>query len=162
VTWLFRLIAVVTLVQSHLWVSGSLVNDVGGSIVGIPQGQGAEPEIGFYTWDVIENQLVMDRVCAELFELPPIDAAAGLTIEVFLDKIDEITRRRVAKAIHDCLVSGNFYDEEYPVILKNGNVRWVKVVGRFVLNAENEPLRGIGTTIDITARRLAAAKLTRQ
>lgn len=128
----------------------------------IPHSEGENPKVGFYAWDVIENHLVMDRVCAEIFELSPADAAMGLTIEVFLEKIDDITRRRVAKAIHDCLITGNFYDEEYPVLLRSGDVRWVKVVGRFVLSADNEPLHGIGTTTDITACRLARAEKTRQ
>jgi PAS domain-containing protein len=115
---------------------------------------GEDPELGYYTWDVVENIVVLDTVSSAIFDFPPEQSAMGIPIEGFLEKIDEVTRRRVAKAIFDCLTEHNFYDEEYPIHLDNGEIRWVKVLGRMVIDADNQPLRGIGTIRDITRERL--------
>lgn len=109
--------------------------------------------IGYYTWDIPENLVWLDSVSARLFDFDADYVAEGIPVEIVLEKIDEVTRRRIAKAIYDALVTREFYDQEYPVQHRDGKLCWLKVVGRVVAGADNEPLRAIGTIQDITRRR---------
>lgn len=116
-----------------------------------------DERVGYYTWDVIENLVMMDYICAEIFEFPPCNARTGVPIEGFLEKVDEDTRARVAKEIYDALILGDYYETEYPIKIANGSLRWVHVVGRMIMDTDNTPLRSIGTMRDITTKRLPAA-----
>ncbi len=119
-------------------------------------------EIGYFSWDVHENLVCIDRVCAEMFEFSPAEGAAGIPIEAFLEKVNAPDRERVARAIHDNLVAGGIYDEEYSLALSSGRPRWVRVIGRMVLDDDDIPVRGMGTMVDVTVERLLGTRLFRQ
>ncbi len=129
-------------------------------------GRSLRQETGYFTWDILDNLVCIDEVCADIFEFSPAAGASGLPIEAFLNKIHPPERERIAKAIHDNLVDGGMYDEEYPLALSSGNRRWVRVVGRMLLDDDGLTFRGMGTMVDVTFERLLgvgnAEKATRQ
>ncbi len=118
-----------------------------------------DEKTGYYTWDVIENLVTMDYVCADFFEFLPCQGRAGVPIEGILQKIDADTRERVAKEIYDALIAGDYFETEYPLNNTDGTLRWIHVTGRMIMDADNVPIRSIGTMRDITANRLPAANM---
>lgn len=124
---------------------------------------GRDPsEVGYHTWDIIENRLSLDRVCAAMCGVPEAEGAEGIPIEAFLMKIDLANRERVAKAIHDSLLYGNFYQEEYPVEHEPGLFRLVRVGGRLIYDRDGVPLRGIGWMVDVSPEKILGEGITRQ
>ncbi|QCI97084.1 PAS domain-containing protein [Agrobacterium larrymoorei] len=119
-------------------------------------------ETGYYTWDILENLVCLDKVCAAIFEFSEMEGAEGLPIEAFIEKIAPSDREKIAKAIHDCLLDGTLYHEEYPLVLQSGAMRWVRVDGRMVYDEQGDPVRGIGSMMDVTVERLLTSGLTRQ
>jgi len=119
-------------------------------------------DTGYYSWDILENLVCLDRISAAIFEFSELEGAEGLPIEAFIEKIEPSNREKIAKAIHDCLLNGNRYHEEYPVMLKSGALRWVRVDGRMVYDEDGDPVRGIGSMMDVTVERLLVSGVTRQ
>lgn len=119
-------------------------------------------ETGYYTWDILENLVCLDKICASIFEFSEVEGAEGLPIEAFIAKIALSSRETVAKAIHDCLLDGTLYHEEYPILLANGAMRWVRVDGRMVYDEHGYPVRGIGSMMDVTVERPLVASFTKQ
>jgi PAS domain-containing protein len=116
-----------------------------------------DEKTGYYTWDVIENLVTMDYVCADFFEFLPCRARHGVPIEGILDKVDACIRERVAREIYDALIVGDYFETEYPLNVADGTLRWIHVTGRMIMDNDNVPVRSIGTMRDITANRLPAA-----
>lgn len=116
-----------------------------------------DEKIGYYTWDVIKNLVMMDYVCSDFFEFLPCHGRSGVPIEDILQKIEGDTRERVAREIYDALIVGDYFETEYPLNNADGTLRWIQVTGRMIMDAENVPIRSIGTMRDITTNRCPAA-----
>ena len=54
------------------------------------------------------------------------------------------------------------YSTEYRTELPDGEVRWIRSVGRFVYNENGEPPKMAGMTLDITEEKMFTEELTRQ
>jgi len=61
----------------------------------------------------------------------------------------------VQAAMDSCVRDGGPYDVEFRIDAGDGDLRWLQGVGRLVRDAAGLPIRMIGTTRDITDRKLA-------
>ena len=75
--------------------------------------------------------------------------------------VDE-DRPRVQQAVNQAIDTHGIYYCEYRIIWPNGELHWVKASGQVVYSADNQPLRIIGVTQDMTAQRMAQEDLERQ
>ncbi|MBP2560634.1 PAS domain S-box-containing protein [Neorhizobium galegae] len=113
--------------------------------------------LGFYSWVVPENKVYGDQVIADIFGLSEEELAAGASIERVIRYISEGDRQRVAKAIHDAIVSGGAYRENYRVTHPDGRRIDVIANGRCLRDAEGVPYIYSGTvTIQPAAAAVAA------
>lgn len=119
-------------------------------------------EVGYYSWDISENWLSLDRVSAAICGLSEAEGADGMTIEAFLMRVAPSSRERVAKAIHDNLLDGKSYQEDYQVEIEPGRYRWIRVGGRMIYDRQKMPIKGVGWMIDISAEKLLGDVATRQ
>jgi PAS domain S-box-containing protein len=116
-------------------------------------------EIGIWDFDLGTDTLTWSDRTKAMFGLPPsapvsmADFQAGLhpddlegTMAAFQAALDPA--RRAA------------YDVEYRTIgARDGVVRWIAARGRGIFDADGRCVRALGTTIDVTARKQAAATL---
>jgi PAS domain S-box-containing protein len=76
----------------------------------------------------------------------------------WLETLHPDDRRPVRAAIREALRTGDAYDVEYRVLRADGSTCWAHSVGRMVRDADGHPARLLGTTRDITDRKLAEAE----
>ncbi|HYH18924.1 MAG TPA: HWE histidine kinase domain-containing protein [Azospirillum sp.] len=112
--------------------------------------------LGTWDFDPVSGRLEWSDRCKALFGLPP-DAAVRLP--VFYDAVHPDDRASVEEGVRRALdpAGSGVFDMEYRVVgLGDGAERWVAATGRAVF-AQGRAVRFIGTALDVTARRQAAA-----
>ncbi len=111
------------------------------------------------TWDYIPSADILrwDARCKELFGLPP-DADVSYA-GAFLAGLHPEDRGRAAEAVEKALTEGADYNIEFRTIgLRDGKERWLAATGSR-LQLDDQPLRFMGTVIDISHRKRVEAEL---
>jgi PAS domain S-box-containing protein len=82
----------------------------------------------------------------------------GGTFDEFVGRIHPDDRESVRATIEKARKSGADFTVEHRVVWPAGTVRWLSGAGRFWLNEEGEPMRGLGISLDVTERRTLEAQ----
>ncbi len=106
--------------------------------------------LGSWEWDMVNNLYVADEYCAIMLGMNP--AEFGNTIDSWQSWVhpDDVTRvwQEVSKYLRG---ETPLYSAEYRMKHKNGHWIWVADRGKVVeRNSRGEPVRSMGTQIDIT------------
>jgi PAS domain S-box-containing protein len=109
--------------------------------------------VGTWEWDLRTNKDLWSASLYELFGLSPTDGS--IRYDDFLQAIHPQDRQRVEAAVHACLENGTAYEIEHRIVRPDGTVRWVAERGNIVRDAAGTPIRMLGVTMDISARRQA-------
>jgi len=80
------------------------------------------------------------------------------TFDAFLAAVHADDRLNVRRVLDDAARSGQDFSMQHRVVRPGGDVRWVNGVGRVYLDANGEPLRATGISIDVTDRRQLEAQ----
>jgi PAS domain S-box-containing protein len=115
-------------------------------------------QLGTWDWNLITNKLTWDEGCKAMFGLPP---EAETSIEVFLEGVHPGDALRLKQVVQEPLnpASGGSYDVEYRTIgIQDGIERWIAAKGQVYFDAAGNPLRFIGTVLDITKQKQAEAE----
>ncbi|NJL37377.1 MAG: response regulator, partial [Leptolyngbyaceae cyanobacterium SM1_4_3] len=115
-------------------------------------------QLGTWDWNLITNELTWDAGCKAIFGLPP---DAQTNIEIFYRGLHPDQRDRLQEIVQWSLnpESGGGYDTEYRVVGITDSVeRWVAAKGQVYFNLAREPVRFIGTVLNITDRKRIAAE----
>jgi PAS domain S-box-containing protein len=68
-------------------------------------------------------------------------------------------RERISDAMHASIRSGQQLAEDRELVLADGSVRWMSILGDTRLDAEGRPIARYGAVVDITQRKEAEARL---
>lgn len=90
----------------------------------------ADQACGVCIWDLAKNSVIPDRYLSKVFDLPFEVARHGLPIERYIAKVQAQDRPKVAKALHDAIVSGRAYRQEYRLQRGDGTVVDVLAFGQ--------------------------------
>lgn len=101
--------------------------------------------IGFYSWSVPENRVYGDEIIADIFGVSYSDLVEGAPIELVIRYIDEGDKQRVAKAIHDAIITGLPYQAKYGLTHPDGRKISVAANGRCLRDMEGVPSIYSGT-----------------
>jgi len=96
-------------------------------------------DAGVFTWDLSTDTVYADKALAELFGLDARETERGLPIVRFLDRIDPADKPMIAKAIHEAIVTGEAYQQDYTVVRHDGSTAAVAAFGRCFRNAAGTP-----------------------
>jgi PAS domain S-box-containing protein len=110
---------------------------------------------GLWDWDLRENTIFITKRWKEMLGYAEHELTGGLPEWKSLVHPDDVTElRRTIKEFIDKKLT--FYNREYRLRCKDGSYRWILNRGMAVSrDAHGNPLRVIGTHIDITERKLA-------
>jgi PAS domain S-box-containing protein len=108
---------------------------------------------GTWDWDLQTGHLTWTAQVYRLHGLPVGDGAPD--IDTWLAMLHEGDRESVERQIRACIADGGTYDAEFRVLRPDGEWRWLHSVGRAASGPGGTPIRLSGTTLDVTARRLA-------
>ncbi|RWY55565.1 PAS domain-containing sensor histidine kinase [Mucilaginibacter gilvus] len=114
-------------------------------------------EVGTFDLDLLNQSMVWDRRCRELFGMEDFDGPVSYDNQFLFglhpdDK--EKTDQAVNRAYNRQLSNGE-YDVEYRTIgIDDKKLRWVRAKGKVSFNDEDIPQRFIGAVLDITENKL--------
>jgi two-component system, cell cycle sensor histidine kinase and response regulator CckA len=96
---------------------------------------------------------------------PTLEAQYGLepgtfggTFEAFMERIHPDDRASVLDTLGVAMQSGVDFSIQSRSLWPDGTVRWLNGAGRIHLDARGEPMRGVGVSMDVTARRALEAQ----
>jgi diguanylate cyclase (GGDEF)-like protein/PAS domain S-box-containing protein len=106
--------------------------------------------MGNWDWRIPDNRLFWSQEIYRIFGTAP--GEFGASYEAFLDRVHEEDRALVDAAVRQALATGAGYDLTHRVVLPGGEVRVVRENAEVLLDAQGQPLRMIGTVMDVTDR----------
>ncbi|MFN8490153.1 MAG: PAS domain S-box protein [Caldilineaceae bacterium] len=117
--------------------------------------------LGIWEVDLRSNQLYWSPELKALYGLPPDDA---LTPERIRQLVHPEDRVRVLTEQRQVWQTGQdqAFTLEHRIVQPDGSMRWVEARGQVFfteVDGQRQPVRSIGTTLDITARKQAEAQL---
>ncbi len=113
--------------------------------------------LGSWTWDLKEDELYWSDELHHTFGAPK---DTELTIQTFFSYVHPEDRQVVEDSIQETL-NGKPFFSHYRIIRPNGEVRYIDSLGELFYDENNNPSKIIGTTQDVTDRKLEQEKLKR-
>jgi len=115
--------------------------------------------VGAWEWDIKANKVYADARYAELHNVSPEFAEAGLPVQSYTPAVHPedwpTVRDTAVKTAHD----GGDFSHEYRLVQADGSIRWVYTRGRAYLDEDGQPARNTGVVVDITERKQVEAEL---
>ncbi len=111
--------------------------------------------IGTWLWDVQANRVTGDHRFAHAFSLDPAQAAAGLPVETFLERIHPRDLPEVEVRIDESIHQGAPYRNQYRIRQPDDSYLWVEASGRCEHDEEGRPTCFAGLMVDVHERKLA-------
>lgn len=99
---------------------------------------------GTYSWDLSTNTIVAGANVARFFDLPFDLVKEGLPVERFIEKVHSGDRGAVAKAIHDAIITGDPYQQDYRLVHADGTITRVMALGQCFRDASGTPSQYVG------------------
>ena len=104
--------------------------------------------LGSWEWDLRTNDLVWSDEVFRIFGLKP--QAVEPTFEFFMDFVHPKDRGVVLDAVDETLDEGKALSLEHRIALNDGSVRVIREIGELIRDADENPLRLLGTVQDVT------------
>lgn len=108
--------------------------------------------VGSWEWDITTNQIHWTDQIYRIFGLKPREFAP--TYPAFLERIHPDDRQSVISAVDNAVKNKKVYDIEHRIVTPSGKIRYVHEIGDVTFDKDNNPLRMIGTVIDVSERKL--------
>ena len=115
--------------------------------------------VGIWDWNVVTGEANWTEESWRLFGHPPF--SRPVTHELWLESVHPDDRDQMVAKVQEALQSGK-YAAEYRVRHADGTVRWVESRGETEFAPDGRPVRMLGTSRDVTERRVAEEKLRRR
>ncbi|HEX3231353.1 MAG TPA: ATP-binding protein, partial [Pyrinomonadaceae bacterium] len=116
-------------------------------------------DLGLWEWDLNKDEIWVSPTRRAQLGFP---VSGKITFEDLISRWHPDDRDRVRQALRDAIENGKDYDAEFRRVLADGSVRWVATRGRVQVNKQGNPIRLLGVSIDITARKQAELEAARQ
>ncbi|HEX8342271.1 MAG TPA: PAS domain-containing protein [Tepidisphaeraceae bacterium] len=109
-------------------------------------------ELGTFYCPMPLSRIEWNAKCKEHFWLPP---DAEVDFDRFYSLLHPEDRERTRAAIEQAVFERRGYDIEYRTVSPDGRIRWVRAKGRAYYDAQGDPTRFDGVTLDVTDRKHA-------
>jgi PAS domain S-box-containing protein len=114
-------------------------------------------KMGVWEWDIETNAVSWSDNVEEIFHLAP--GSFKGTYEAYLALLPPEDRTRVTAAINRSLQENEEYFVEHQIIDSESRTFWLEGRGVVIRDKTNQPVRMIGTVMDITGRKRAEEAL---
>lgn len=112
-----------------------------------------------WDWDIVGKTLIADARFAAITGQDPVALAKGTPTSNFFHGIHRDDLRRIRLAVAGILAGAEVFSKDYRLLKEDGGFRWVHANGRAVFDADDQPIRFVGTLIDITRQKRAQEQL---
>jgi len=117
-------------------------------------------QIGVWDWDIVQDRIEWSDLVYDIHGVERGMFRGG--VENFAQLIHPEDQERIIASIRVALEQGAPYDVEFRVVHPNGQTHWVATTALVLRNEEGKPIRMLGATTDITARKQAEEELRRK
>jgi len=114
-------------------------------------------QMGTWDWRIADDTADWSAQSKRIFGLSA--DAPQLTSEAFYSLIHVEDRAKIKDAMNRAISEAAAYEAEFRVPQKDGKVRWVRGVGKVMVDDLGEPTRMMGVNLDVTNRKLAEEAL---
>jgi len=114
--------------------------------------------LGIWEWDLIKDEIWATNARRALVGWP---ASGKIAWNDFMSRLHPDDRDRVRHTVDRAIHSGEGFESEYRLILPDGIVRWMSTRGSVHFDEAGRPVRLLGISIDITARKQAELEAQR-
>jgi len=115
--------------------------------------------VGLWEWDLNKDEIWVSPTRRAQLGLPPF---GKITFEDISSRWHVDDRDQIRNAVMDAIENGKDYEAEFRIVLADGNVRWVAARGRVQVNNHGKPMRLLGVSVDVTARKAAELQAQEQ
>ncbi|MBO9543290.1 MAG: PAS domain-containing protein [Caulobacter sp.] len=115
--------------------------------------------VGAWEWDIKANKVYADARYAELHNVSPEFAEAGLPAQSYTPAVHPEDADRIRDIALKAAQAGGDFSGEYRLVQADGSIRWVYTRGRAYLDDEGHPHRNTGVIVDITERKQVEEEL---
>lgn len=115
--------------------------------------------IGIWDWDIVNNDLIWDDDMYRLYGIQREDF--GGAYQAWISCLHPEDRDRAEAEIQAALRGEREYAPEFRIIWPDGSVHYLSAASQTFRDDHGNPLRMIGTNIDITERKLAEERQSR-
>ena len=112
-----------------------------------------------WEWDIGQRRLVADARFAAITNQDPVTLADGVSTDHFFHSVHPDDLKRVKIAVAGILAGSEVFSKEYRLMRPDGGFRWVHANGRAILDADDVPVKFVGTLIDITEQKRVSEQL---
>ncbi|PIP10815.1 MAG: hypothetical protein CO085_06170, partial [Sulfurimonas sp. CG_4_9_14_0_8_um_filter_36_384] len=116
--------------------------------------------VGSWDVDVVNNVLTWSDETYRIWEIDKEKFDA--TFEAFLETVHPEDRELVAKTYNDSLIHQTHYEVEHRLLFSDGRVKYIQERGEPHCDATGNPIRFIGTCLDITERKQMEENLAKR
>ena len=109
-------------------------------------------DLGLWEWDLNKDEIWVTPTRRAQLGFP---VSGKITFEDLISRWHVDDRDKVREAVKDAIENGKDYEAEFRIVLADGSVRWIAARGRAQANGRGEPMRLLGVSVDITARKEA-------
>jgi PAS domain S-box-containing protein len=108
--------------------------------------------LGLWEWDFQKNEIWVTPTRRAQLGFP---VSGRITFEDLISRCYADDRDKVRQAVKKAIENGKDYQAEFRIVRKGGNIRWVCSHGRVHVDEHGKPVRLMGISLDITARKQA-------
>ena len=115
---------------------------------------------GSWHWDLASGEIKWSREHFRILSVDPDHEKPSLAL--FWSLVHPEDRALLEKAVDQAVHEKADFEEEYRIVVPDGTVKYIRGIGRAVLDESGELIEFIGTTMDITERKRGEDELRRQ
>ena len=116
-------------------------------------------QIGIWEYDLTKNELVWDSAMYKIFGIKK-NQFSGV-FEAWKSAIHPDDKEKAIKATNDAILGLKDFDEEFRILLKNGEVKYIKGLSKTIRNLKGTAIKMTGANWDITELRSTELRLKR-
>jgi two-component system, LuxR family, sensor kinase FixL len=116
-------------------------------------------DLGLWEWDLSKDEIWVSPTRRAQLGFP---VSGKITFEDLISRWHPDDRDKVRQALRDAIENGKDYEADFRRVLADGSVRWVAARGRVYADKYGKPIRLLGVSMDITARKQAELEAARQ
>ncbi|QIR39238.1 PAS domain-containing protein [Tolypothrix sp. PCC 7910] len=109
--------------------------------------------MGTWDWDMQINTLTWSDSHYNIMGLQPYEYPPSY--ELWANSVHPDDLGHTELALQQAMLNKTEYHHEYRTLWENGSIHWIEARGRFLYNAQGQPIQMIGVLIDITERKQA-------
>jgi PAS domain S-box-containing protein len=108
--------------------------------------------LGLWEWDIEKDEIWVTPTRRAQLGFP---VSGRITAEDLMSRWHADDRDNVWQAVKEAIESGKDFQAEFRVMRADGSMRWVSTRGRVQVDEHGTPMRLLGVSLDITARKEA-------